>query len=66
MTKFTSYHPYTQVELVVLGEQFQQKTSEPLVTWLLRLCDLGVDSIMCMDKEMEKLSSLTKHPLLCQ
>ena len=30
VTEFTTYCPYTQVELVDLGKQFQQKQGEPL------------------------------------
>ena len=41
MTEFTTYQPYTQVELLDLGKQFQQKQFQ-LGTWLLWLWDTGV------------------------
>ena len=34
--------------------------------WLLRLLDLGVDSIMCTDHKVKKLASITTHPTLHQ
>ena len=46
--------------------QFCQRLREPLATCLLCLWDLGVDSIMCSDTEMEKLASITTYPSLRQ
>ena len=37
-----------------------------LAAWLLHLWDLGVDSIMCSDVEVEKLVSIMTHPSLHQ
>lgn len=62
MIEHTTYRPYTQVELVDLTNQFCQRPGKRLVTWLLYLWDLGVDSIMCSDSEMEKLASIMIHP----
>ena len=61
-----TFCPYMQARLVDLGKQFQQWVREPLAAWLLCLWDLGVDSIMCADNEMEKLASITTHPSLHQ
>ena len=44
MTEFMTYRPYTQMELVDLGKQFQQMQGGPLLAWLLQLWDTGVDS----------------------
>lgn len=54
MTEFTTYCLHIQANLVELGKKCWQKASESPVTWLLRLWDLGVDGIMCMDQEVQK------------
>ncbi|XP_062943621.1 complement component C7 [Cynocephalus volans] len=46
VTQFTTYVPYTHVKLADLGRQFRQKHGETLAAWLLRLWDLGIDSVM--------------------
>ena len=45
----TTYCPYMQAEPVNL-ELILPETWEPLAAWLLHLCDLGVDKIMCTDR----------------
>ena len=42
MTEFMTYWPYTHVELVDLGKQFQQTQGGPLLAWLLQLWDTEV------------------------
>ena len=66
MIEHTTYRPYTQVELVDLTNLFCRRPGKPLAVWLLHLWDLGVDSIMCSDSEMEKLASIMTHPSLHQ
>ena len=66
MVEYTTYHPYTQAKLVGLGKQFQQWSREPLAVWLIHLWDLGVDTIVYTDNEMEKLASIMTQSSLCQ
>ena len=56
--------PNTQAELVDLSTQLQQKPSEPLPTWLLRLWDLGLEDIILSESEIGKLASLMTHPFV--
>ena len=42
MIEFMTYWPYTHVELVDLGKQFQQTQGGPLLAWLLQLWDTEV------------------------
>ena len=57
----STYHPYMQAKLAHWVKQSQQRPGESLAVWLLCLWDLGVDSIMCTDNEMEKLASIMTH-----
>ena len=66
MVEHKTYPLYTPAELVDLGNQFHQQPRDPLAAWLLHLWELGVDSIMCTDNEMEKLASIMTQPSLCQ
>ena len=64
VVKHTTYHSYTEAEIVDLTKQFQQRAGESLAVWLLCLWDLEVVSIMCTDNDMEKLASIMTRPFL--
>lgn len=53
-------------ELMDLVQQFQEKPREGVPTWLLRLWDSGVESVVVSGPEISKLATMTVHPALRQ
>ncbi|KAF6372003.1 hypothetical protein mRhiFer1_009742 [Rhinolophus ferrumequinum] len=64
VTEFTTYMPYTPIDLQELGRWCRQCPGKPILAWLLHLWDEGKDSILYSAGEMEKLASVAVHPSL--
>ncbi|XP_021238701.1 uncharacterized protein LOC110391220 [Numida meleagris] len=58
--------PYTVSELMDLVQRFRQKPRESVPAWLLRLWDMGAESVVVSGPEVSKLASITSHPALRQ
>lgn len=56
---------YSALEVLRLGK-FKQVAKEPVLAWLVRLWDTGVDGIRLTAVETEKLSNVTSHSSLRQ
>lgn len=53
---------YTAGELTELGQKFAQRPGESLLTWVLRVWDLGGDGILLSNREAVGLGSMAKDP----
>ena len=53
-------------ELMDLVQRFRQKLRENVPAWLLRLYDMGAESVVVNGPEISKLASITTHPALRQ
>lgn len=58
--------PYTAAELMDLVQRFRQRPRESVPAWLLRLYDMGAESVVVNGPEISKLASITTHPALRQ
>ena len=47
-------------------QQFRQRPTESVPTWLLRLWDLGAENVVINGPEISKLASITTHSALRQ
>ncbi|XP_077331804.1 uncharacterized protein LOC143974381 [Lithobates pipiens] len=53
---------YTAGELTELGQKFAQRPNECLLSWVLRVWDLGGDGILLSNREAVGLGSMAKDP----
>ena len=51
-TLHVTAHPYTAAELMDLVQRFRQKPRESVLAWLLRLYDMGAESVVVNGPEI--------------